>query len=363
MGKPNSDKLFVDNFIPRVSRTFALAIKFLPPRLRHAVFAAYLLCRVADTIEDSPAIRPMDKRDRLLRLRNMLSGAAGGGPLRPDDIALLRESVDSGTDHDHRLLSQSGQLFEVLGHLPESRRYIIYRWAAEMAGGMAEFSQMHDGHKGVIIALSNVAEWDRYCYFVAGTVGHMLTELIIGEYKIERDAAARLMALCNSFGLGLQKVNTIKDVPVDRERGVVFLPADLMRRHGLAPDDLASARSGDHIAAFVGELTRISWGHLDDAIEYTTLVPAHLKGVRMFLTLPVFLAAATLGEIAAYPVRTMTGPPVKIGRSDVARLTSAAALYSRSNARLKKYYDGMKRREGRIVDIRPPHPLDGTGTT
>ena len=44
---------FVAAHLARVSRTFALAVPALPPRLRHAVGLAYLLFRVADTLEDA----------------------------------------------------------------------------------------------------------------------------------------------------------------------------------------------------------------------------------------------------------------------------------------------------------------------
>ena len=38
--------------LQEVSRTFALTIPQLPPGLRDVVGNAYLLCRIADTIED-----------------------------------------------------------------------------------------------------------------------------------------------------------------------------------------------------------------------------------------------------------------------------------------------------------------------
>ena len=40
--------------LQKVSRTFALTIPLLPPDLRDYVGNAYLLCRIADTIEDDP---------------------------------------------------------------------------------------------------------------------------------------------------------------------------------------------------------------------------------------------------------------------------------------------------------------------
>ncbi|EQD61224.1 Squalene/phytoene synthase, partial [mine drainage metagenome] len=53
---------YQDAILPQVSRTFALTIPALPPMLRRAVANAYLLCRIADTIEDDPALSAESKR-------------------------------------------------------------------------------------------------------------------------------------------------------------------------------------------------------------------------------------------------------------------------------------------------------------
>ncbi|MGH7690424.1 MAG: squalene/phytoene synthase family protein, partial [Gemmatimonadaceae bacterium] len=45
---------FSREILPSVSRTFALSIRVLPGQLGAAVNCAYLLCRIADTIEDDP---------------------------------------------------------------------------------------------------------------------------------------------------------------------------------------------------------------------------------------------------------------------------------------------------------------------
>ena len=42
--------------LPKVSRTFALAIAGLPEPLRGEVCVAYLLCRMLDTVEDAPGL-------------------------------------------------------------------------------------------------------------------------------------------------------------------------------------------------------------------------------------------------------------------------------------------------------------------
>src|SRR6185312_2020414 len=52
-GRVSPAVTFVATHLARTSRTFALAVPTLPPRLGHAVGLAYLLFRVADTLEDA----------------------------------------------------------------------------------------------------------------------------------------------------------------------------------------------------------------------------------------------------------------------------------------------------------------------
>src|SRR3954465_628287 len=45
---------FCREILPAVSRTFSLSIRLLPGDLGAAVRCAYLICRIADTVEDEP---------------------------------------------------------------------------------------------------------------------------------------------------------------------------------------------------------------------------------------------------------------------------------------------------------------------
>ena len=47
---------YQERILPAVSRTFALTIPQLDPRLRTVIANAYLLCRIADTIEDEQSL-------------------------------------------------------------------------------------------------------------------------------------------------------------------------------------------------------------------------------------------------------------------------------------------------------------------
>src|SRR5665213_3511527 len=55
------------SILPLVSRTFALGIKLLPSRLEPPVRLGYLLCRIADTVEDVLALSPERKAELLDR--------------------------------------------------------------------------------------------------------------------------------------------------------------------------------------------------------------------------------------------------------------------------------------------------------
>src|SRR6185437_825568 len=53
---------YQDDILPRVSRTFALTIPQLPRPLRCVVTNFYLLCRIADTIEDESGLSVAQKQ-------------------------------------------------------------------------------------------------------------------------------------------------------------------------------------------------------------------------------------------------------------------------------------------------------------
>ena len=72
---------FQEEILPYVSRTFALTIPRLPMPLRTAVTNAYLLCRIADTIEDEPALPAADTRVFLQRFTGVVRGTEAPAPL------------------------------------------------------------------------------------------------------------------------------------------------------------------------------------------------------------------------------------------------------------------------------------------
>src|SRR3954471_9371218 len=83
---------FSREILPAVSRTFALSIRLLPGDLGAAVRDAYLLCRIADTIEDAPTMPAGEKADLLTLLATCFD--------HPERIAELKERVTAVTGDD-----------------------------------------------------------------------------------------------------------------------------------------------------------------------------------------------------------------------------------------------------------------------
>src|SRR5271170_4897861 len=84
MDSVSSDEVYQDQILPHVSRTFALTIPQLPPALSIPITSAYLLCRIADTIEDEPALAAAETLAFLRRFNDVVSGNGEPAPLARD---------------------------------------------------------------------------------------------------------------------------------------------------------------------------------------------------------------------------------------------------------------------------------------
>src|SRR3984957_12560537 len=309
MDSVSSDEVYQDQILPHVSRTFALTIPQLPADLRTAVTCAYLLCRIADTIEDEPALSPPETLAFLHRFSEMLLG-------RGDPQALAREIAARLSERtlpaERDLVSNIERVVAVLAQLNAPQRAAIQRCVELMCRGMPRF-QFSASLKG----LARSSDLDDYCYYVAGVVGEMLTDLFC-DYSadIERQGPA-LSAKAASFAQGLQMTNILKDVWEDRSRGACWLPQDVFTPHGvdlarLSPDNLDAGFS-----AGFSELLAVAHAHLRNALDYTLLIPGKETGIRRFLLWAIGLAVLTLRKIEHNPHFT-SGVQVKVTRKQVA---------------------------------------------
>ena len=329
MDSVSSDEAYQDQILPYVSRTFALTIPELPPALRAAVTCAYLLCRIADTIEDEPALSPPETLEFLQAFSAVLKGDGDAEHLAARIAPRLSDRT-LATERD--LVSHMARVIRVMGSLNPTQRAAIERCVDLMCRGMPPF-QFSASLKG----LERSSDLDDYCYYVAGVVGEMLTDLFC-DYspQIARHRPA-LFAVAASFAQGLQMTNILKDVWEDRSRGACWLPRDVFARHGFALENLSKDAFDPRFGAGFNELVGVAHAHLRNALDYTLLIPARETGIRRFCLWAIGLAVLTLQKIGRHP-RFTAGAQVKVSRRAVAMTRLLTNVTGRSNWLLRRLF-------------------------
>ncbi|CAM4175931.1 squalene/phytoene synthase family protein [Corallococcus sp. ZKHCc1 1396] len=312
-----SGEAFCRTQLPRVSRTFALNIPLLPEPLDLAVTVAYLLCRIADTLEDeAPGALQQGLLDELAVLVELGPDweARARAFARGAELALREEAPVAEAE----LLAGTPTVLETLASLPSWVHPHVARCVRTMTGGM-KYIQRRYGGGGRVEGLPDLQATFMYCYYVAGVVGEMLTGLFIASSP---RVAARQDALAPralAFGRALQLTNILKDVREDLDRGSCWLPRDRMAAHGLEPGTLALPGHRARAVALMGELVRVARGELEVALEYALALPAGEPGLRLFCLYPLFFAVETLNTLEGNPA-VFDPEPVKMGRESVLRV-------------------------------------------
>lgn len=303
-----------------VSRTFALTIPQLPEPLAGVVANAYLLCRIVDTIEDEPALSSDQKHDFCRRFVQVVAGELAAERFARDLAPRLSEHTIAA---EHELIRLTPGVIGITRGLNPRQREALHRCVELMAQGMVEFQLSND-----TCGLANLAQLDRYCYYVAGVVGEMLTRLFCDYSPDIGKNKEALMELAVSFGQGLQMTNILKDIWDDKRRGACWLPRDVFAEAGFDLQELTPDHYQNGFGRGLGHLIGIAHDHLENALRYTLLIPRHQIGIRNFCLWAIGMAVLTLRKLNKHRDFN-TGNQVKISRRSVkatiiiSRLTAA----------------------------------------
>lgn len=289
----------LEHLLAKTSRTFALTIPLLPDPARRDVTLAYLLFRIADTLEDAERLRPAARFaalvdfSRLLQTRNAHAAAKFActwTSLRP-----------SGNPWYLKLLSCTETVILEIQRGDPRIADVIFRHARRSTLGMARF--VAQAQRGSGLQLETMGELKDYCYAVAGIVGEMLTEIFAARLDW-RHVPPLLNQHAAAFGEGLQLVNILKDSEEDRENGRAFIPRHVARAEvaELARRDLQQAET------YV------------EALRTSGVAPGYVA----FADLPLQLARGTLRCVELH------GPGAKVSRPELAQVLSSVVARARS---------------------------------
>ena len=329
-----SDLDYQEHILQDVSRTFALTIPQLPGDLSRVVGNAYLLCRIADTIEDDPSLDAGQKRYFSESFIQAIGGEMPAGRFADELYPLLSDSM---LEAEKDLIHHTRRVIRITHGFSERQRTALARCIRIMSRGMADFQQ-----NKTLDGLADMARMDRYCYYVAGVVGEMLTELFCA-HSSEIDARrSELQKLAVSFGQGLQMTNILKDIWEDRARGACWLPREVFQRVGFDLGRLAEDYQREKFSLGLSELIGIARLHLQNALAYTLLIPGHETGIRRFCLWALGMAVLTLRKVHANRQFT-SGRQVKITRRSVKAVVLVSNVSVSNDAVLKLLFGGFTR--------------------
>ena len=181
----------VNRVVAASGTSFLAGMKVLPPPRRAAMFAIYAFCREIDDIADEPAPQA-DKLRRLDAWRGEIDRLYDGRPVAPTARALLGPVREFGLAKEDFLALIEGMEMD----------------AAET------------------LRLPTLGALEYYCDRVACAVGRL-------SVKVFGAPGAAGVAVAYALGQALQLTNILRDLSEDAERGRLYLPADMLERHGI----------------------------------------------------------------------------------------------------------------------------------
>ncbi len=221
------------------SRSFRFATHVLPREERRRVERVYAWCRYTDDIVDAGEGRGLEDTEGALESWLELSRAAYRGE-------------SSGVD----------LLNEVMGDM--ARQGVPFSRAELLVEGVRTDLRVSE--------LSTIGELREYTYRVASVVGLWLCGLysVTDSWMLERASA---------LGHAMQLTNILRDVGEDLGRGRLYLPLDMIARHGLDRADLEAMRAGYRpidaaYRAMMDEMIQLADASYDFANEAIPHLPA-----------------------------------------------------------------------------------------
>lgn len=326
-----------------VSRSFGLTIRLLPPALQAPVGIGYLLARATDTVADTTAL-PLAERQVLLdRMTQAIAAPSTSASEHQELHRLTQAFAAQQTDpHERALMQALPQCLPLLHTLHPADQASV----RQVLGHITRGQQLDMARFGPgLHALQTEAELSDYTWLVAGCVGEFWTELCgrhLPGYSLLPQA--EMMRIGRAYGMGLQRLNIIRDAGADLATGRCYWPEETLAHAGLTPEVLArAAQTGDADTLQALAPLYTAWldhtqAQLAEGMRYAlALQPLRL---RLASALPALIGARTIALLRQAGPAALT-QRVKMPRSEINALLWRIALGLGSRAVLDRQFQQL----------------------
>jgi len=220
---------YCQNKAAQSGSSFYYSFLFLPPQKRRAITALYAFCREVDDIADD-AGATADKLARLAAWKQEIDNLYAGHPGYPTARALAAPVRDFD-------LPKAEFLMVIAGMEMDARAPI---WGP------------------------SYADLFQYCRRVAGAVGI----LSIHAFGVTVPPAGDFAV---SLGNALQLTNILRDVHEDALNGRLYLPRELLDKHGVAaatPEELLADAAVARVCGDLAEVAREAFAVSEDLLKH-----------------------------------------------------------------------------------------------
>jgi farnesyl-diphosphate farnesyltransferase len=306
--------------LSRVSRSFDLSIRLLPSALQAPVGIAYLLARATDTVADTSTLA-LAERQALLKLMQeaIQTPTHGSAQTLKQPIHGLTQAFAMQQSHPHEraLMLALPECLALLPTLSEADQASVRTVLGHITRGQQQDMTLFGRGPEQLTALQSETDLDHYTWLVAGCVGEFWTELcgrhLPGYALLPQD---EMMHIGRQYGMGLQRLNIIRDMGADLADGRCYWPHETLALAGLTPECLAQASS-----------TKAGTDHLQNLQTLAPLYNQWLDQTQAQLACGMRYALALL----PWRLRLASALPALIGARTVSLLRQAgpAALTQR----------------------------------
>ena len=269
------------------ARTLYLSAKVMPRGQRQVFTVAYLLCRIADTIADTPLL-PL--KDRIYFINNYPN------LVKTQDKELLAKYLALNLQADKKYEKEIS-LLENLPLCLEAYKNLNERAQADTLE--------------VVTAVSNAMEWDLnyfadedltylikavpsdketidYCAHMGGAPGVFWAKLLLNGKKNKS-----FIDKAQKIGMALQITNILKDTASDIKLGRIYLPITDLTKHSLMPQDLHEKKNYKLFLPIVYKWLHFGLDNIAAATDFLKQIPFYKIFARAAVMWPVLWALET----------------------------------------------------------------------
>jgi len=318
------------SILQNVSRSFALTIPLVEKNILAPILVGYLEARIMDSFEDENPGKDIDSKKRVENIKRVISIIQGPNSLKAkrnmEEIARVAGDFISNP-HYLDLARNMDKVIAVHKTMDKHTQSAISLWFGKMAEGMEKYLNTR---------IDTFEQLDEYCYYVGGTVGGLVTDLLIKKTRKATPHQLKILRMeKNDFGLFLQKVNIIRDFRQDiLSNEKIFWPYQIFQEQDLVPRQALEKRYEKQSMIILKKMISNIRKHVTSVKRYIYAVPEDFPGYKRFCVINFLMAVETLAKIKDNPDVFYSDSPVKIEKS-VAQAIISNPLESFENMKVE----------------------------